>query len=343
MSKRPSNPSTLARQWELLRLLPDRRPGKAASELTASLNARGYDVTKRTVERDLLALSGIFPITNDDRSMPWGWHWMEGTSLDIPAISLSDAVSVRLIEDYLRPLFPEAVLGSLKPRLAQAETKLKAMQNAALARWPSKVKVRMPALPMQPPTIKLQVLADVQTALFEEKMLSVTYTNDQGKASEQTLHPLGLVQRGAVTYLVATAFEYDDVRLYAIHRMKKTEVSDQAARRLKGFDLESYVEEGSLEFSSGKRIKLQLWVNDVLLPHLKETPLSGDMKITPSDSRNSHGQGAVIRCTVTDTWQLRWWLLSQGSFLEVLAPKSLRREIARELADAAARYEGNSD
>ncbi|MDP2430754.1 MAG: WYL domain-containing protein, partial [Pseudomonadota bacterium] len=34
-----------------------------------------------------------------------------------------------------------------------------------------------------------------------------------------TLNPLGLVQCGPVSYLVATAFAYMDARLYAVHRI----------------------------------------------------------------------------------------------------------------------------
>lgn len=40
-------------------------------------------------------------------------------------------------------------------------------------------------------------------------------------ASTYHLHPLALVVRGPVTYLVATASDYPDVRLYALHRIQR--------------------------------------------------------------------------------------------------------------------------
>jgi hypothetical protein len=46
-----SNHHTLARQWELLQLLPSRAPGKTSRELTSDLRDAGYEVTKRTIER----------------------------------------------------------------------------------------------------------------------------------------------------------------------------------------------------------------------------------------------------------------------------------------------------
>ena len=45
-----------------------------------------------------------------------------------------------------------------------------------------------------------------------------------------------------------------------------------------------------------------------------------------------------LTATVNNTWQLRWWLLSQGAGLEVCTPLSLRKEIKGALVDAVSRY-----
>jgi len=67
--------ATLSRQWALLRQLPSRSPGITSAELVGSLRDVGFDVSKRTVERDLNDLSLIFPIERNDKSIPFGWHW----------------------------------------------------------------------------------------------------------------------------------------------------------------------------------------------------------------------------------------------------------------------------
>jgi predicted DNA-binding transcriptional regulator YafY len=48
--------STLARQWELLKLLPSRGTGKTAKQLAEALNDAGFKISKRQVERDLADL-----------------------------------------------------------------------------------------------------------------------------------------------------------------------------------------------------------------------------------------------------------------------------------------------
>ncbi|SCC92861.1 hypothetical protein THIX_30089 [Thiomonas sp. X19] len=39
-----------------------------------------------------------------------------------------------------------------------------------------------------------------------------------------------------------------------------------------------------------------------------------------------------------DTWQLRWWLLSHADQAVVIAPKSLQRDLALRIAEAAELY-----
>jgi len=69
----PSNSTrnTLARQWELLRQLPSKGPGITRSDLLERMKDAGYRVTKRTIERDLVELSRLFPLTCNDGGVPF--------------------------------------------------------------------------------------------------------------------------------------------------------------------------------------------------------------------------------------------------------------------------------
>ncbi|MFJ3074309.1 WYL domain-containing protein [Pseudomonas sp. NPDC087029] len=67
--------ATLSRQWAMLRQLPSRSPGITSAELVWRLRDVGFNVSKRTVERDLNELSLIFPLERNDKSIPFGWHW----------------------------------------------------------------------------------------------------------------------------------------------------------------------------------------------------------------------------------------------------------------------------
>lgn len=132
--------TTLTRQWELLKLLPAKGPGLTAAQLTVQLSSAGYTTSKRTVERDLIELSRLFPLQCNDKSMPFGWYWQPGKSAELPGITLSEALTLQLLEKSLRPLIPAYMLSTLEPRFNLAHGKLEAMaaENES-ARWIEKV------------------------------------------------------------------------------------------------------------------------------------------------------------------------------------------------------------
>ena len=69
-----------------------------------------------------------------------------------------------------------------------------------------------------------------------------------------------------------------------------------------------------------------------MVRYLTEAPLSKNQKILASDDAHT------LTANVKDTWQLRWWLLSQGASVEVMAPIDLRQTIAKTLSQAAGLY-----
>jgi predicted DNA-binding transcriptional regulator YafY len=328
-----NNKNTLARQWEMLKILPSRPPGKTAREITQYLADKGYDVTKRTVERDLQALSGTFPLYCNDRSPPFGWYFTPGTHLDIPGFTISEALTLKLVEQYLTPLLPATMLATLHGHFEQATRKLDAMTDNPAARWTEKIRSVPPAQPFLSPVIEHDILESLQHALLTERQVEIGYRKLRAEdVVPYTLHPLGLLQRGPLMYLVATAFTYSDPRLYAVHRIRSITLREGAATRPAGFDLEAFVQGGGGNFGAGANIDLRLRVNADLAANLEEAPLSADMQVTRGDD------GIVVTATLPDTWQLRWWLLSQADRVEVLAPAALREEIAQQLQNALAHY-----
>ena len=207
MSKIPYH-QAIGRLLEILKKLPARGAGISARELTEWLHDEGFEVSKRTVERDLNALAAHFQVIYNDRSMPYGWRWMEDAVADLPALTLADALSLRLVEEQLAPLLPAALLASLQPRFRQARRKLDSLAGQHPgSRWPDKVRSVAPALPLQTPQLADGVLETVQEALLFDRQLEVSYRRPgENEPLALTLHPLALVQRGPVTYLVATAF-----------------------------------------------------------------------------------------------------------------------------------------
>ena len=326
--------TTLARQWELLRNhLPSRPPGKSSLQLRDALATAGHDVTKRTIERDMHELSRIFPITRNEKSAPFGWHWMENARVDILGMDLSEAVSLGLMEDVLRQIMPPAFLSALEGKFSLAREKLAALPKIPHARWADLVRYVPPGLPFIPPALATGVLPTIQEALLRQRQLQAVYLSAGSKtAKEQTLHPLSLIQQGARSYLVATAFDYEQPLLYAIHRIASATVLDEPALRPKGLSLDAFLASGAAQFGGGSAIVLKARVSDDLARLLDETPISKDQKVTTRTGVHT------LTASVMESWQLHFWILSQGAAITVLKPVALRKQVIASLESSLSQY-----
>ncbi|HWG10868.1 MAG TPA: WYL domain-containing protein [Rhodanobacteraceae bacterium] len=246
---------TLSRHWLMLQWIP-RFPQKiTARELVERLHAEGHSVTKGTVERDLAALSGVFPLASDERNKPFGWSWQkDAAQFSLPGMSPLQAMVLNLAHTHLRPLLPAHLLQPLHPYFQQADATLrKALGKRGVAEWNQCIAVVQPTQPLLPPKVNDKALAVVHEALAHSRQLGLRY---RSRSAEKTVryrvHPLGLVYRGILGYLVCTIGDYDDPRSLALHRIEAARMLDEPANALAGFDLQTYAHSGAFGFHEGE-------------------------------------------------------------------------------------------
>ena len=344
---KPKNISPIIRQWQMLRMLKvshwdDKRLGRwdKASEITRKLNDLGFDIKVRTVQRDLRELSTIFPIElNDNNPRDYGWRWLRGHELNIQGMSSPEALAMRLVEMQLKQQLPAVMLDALEGVFNLARKcldDLEKQNNQRVKSWLNKIRVVQPNQSLLPPILDPKIQSDIYNALLDNRQISVHYQNvDKSFEKEILLHPLAIIMRGAVSYLVATAWKFEDPRLYALHRFSQVNVLDETCKVPRGFNVDNVLEEGFADFAvQSESIKLELRCCDGVRNFLTEARLSEDQEIIAMEDGWSK-----LTATVNDTRQLRWWLLSQGAGLEVCAPQSLRQEIKMEIYDSFKLYE----
>ncbi len=327
--------NTLSRHWEMLKLLPTRDPGCSALQLCHLLKDAGFEVSKRTVERDLQELSCIFPLISDESGRTYLWRWMDNASIDIPGVSIAEAISLRMVEGTIKTVLPKLLLRSIEPKFQQARSKIAALSvSNPSASLIDKIAVVSPTLPMLQPQSIPEVVDSIQQALVYDKQLQASYfALHNNTEKNHLLNPLGLVQRGHITYLVATISPYTDVRLFALHRFKTATLLDAESQKPDGFSLSEYLATGALQFSNGNSIKLEAKINAYMAALLTESPLSEDMVI----QAGSEGR-FTLKATVPSGWQLEWWLLSHCTSVEVISPAELRERLRQKLRAGADLY-----
>lgn len=333
------NHDSLYRQWHLLRQVP-RYPQKITVQaIREYLVAAGFEVTERTVQRDLIDLSGLFPLTVDDRDKPYGWSWQRDVkSFDLPGLTIDEAMTWVLVEQHLNCMLPTSAVDHLRPYFHAARDRLDGEPQPKRGRsWLNKVRTVQPAQPLIPPVIDPEVQRAVSEALLHEQQIEIDYRRKgAGETKLYQVHPLALIQRGSIFYLYGRLFDHPNARLLALHRIERVKIlSNQPVMAPKGFDLDEQLAKGSLGFGNGEQIEIKLKFYEGKGEHLHETPLSGDQRI--DESTEQQGE-LTITATVADTPQLKWWLLGFGDGVEILAPAMLRHSLSETAAKMMARY-----
>ena len=327
---------TTLRYIETLRAIP-RFPSKTTvGEVHQKLAVAGYTIDRRSVERDLRRLSGVFPISCNEGEKPVGWFWpTHAPDLIAPGMTGDEALEIELLARYLKPLLPKSSWAALNPRVRAAEATLRTLGSTALKRWRTRVAVLDDGQPLLAPQVPADVVSVVHESLLHGRRFAVDYRSIEAEAPRRyELNPVALVHVGQVGYLVATVWEYDDLRHLALHRMSKPQALDARARQPDDFDLQRYLREKMAFDIPGERdIALKLRVSDWLARHLEERRLSEDQRIE-TQGEDAH----LVHATVRESERLVWWLRSQGDAVEVLEPPELRARLAEEFAALAQRY-----
>ncbi|MBB3223456.1 helix-turn-helix transcriptional regulator [Pseudoduganella umbonata] len=332
-----TNEKSLLRQWHMLKLLP-RAPAKiTVKQLCELLAASDYDVSDRTIQRDLKDLTEVFDLEYDDRSKPFGWSWSRiGAGFNLPGISVPEALTLKLVEQHLRNHLPPNTTEVLQPYFEAAARTLATVESDTPSKtWLGKVRSIVPAQPLLPPVLNEQVRDTVYAALMQDHQLAISYRKRDAVSPVHypSIHPVAIVQRGGVIYLVCMFGDYENARTLALHRIVAAEDRFEPARKCPGFDLDAYVASGQFGIVTGPPARLRAVFRRQAGEHLFETPLCVAQELEVLDDGR-----IALTATVPNTRALLWWLLGFGDGVEVLEPVELREEIAGMVRNMARLY-----
>ena len=317
----------LLRQWHMLKEIPRAPQTVSARTLCERLDKLGFGVSKRTVERDLLELCEAFPLAYEGETRPYGWHWMKGASnLDVFGLTLPEALTLALVEQHLRHHLPPSTTRELQPYFESAERVLSQAGSPEVPRaWVDKVRSIAPQQPLVPPRMDEACQHTVYQALMEDRQLTLHYRKrDTAEPTRyQAVHPLAVVQRGGLIYLVCMFGDYDDVRTIALHRLVAAEARYEPARRKEGFDIDAYIASGQFGVIAGEPVRLRAVFSRAAGEHLFETPLCEEQELVAEPDGRLR-----LEALVPNTRALVWWLLGFGDGVVVEQPAALREELA---------------
>jgi len=322
---------------KILSMIPSEPNHICTDRLQTKLQDQGYNISLRQVQKDLVQCSQDFPITSwDDGSNKKHWYVLKGSYLfDIPSISPLSAFTFNLVEQFLGQLLPHAVVKQLEPHFKCAESYLQKLNSTTWPRLSEKIRILPRGQQLIPAQIKQEVFEITFEALWKEKQLKIRYrARGAKKATEYLVHPLGLVFRHEISYLICTLWGYDDVKQLALHRFNSVELLEAGRSIPKTFDLDEYINQQAFSYPiQDGLIRLCALFERGAAAHLHETPLSENQQLVEQKDGT-----ILLEAEVQETSELHWWLLGFGDQVEVLEPKSLRKNFEDRVRKLAKKY-----
>lgn len=329
---------TLARTLVLYALIPRNDVGISAGTLEEKLKDRGFQISGRSVQRDLKKLAQHFPIGCHDNKIPYRWYKTAHTDLDHPDLAQSPpgALAYYLVEQHLDRLLPQNVLDYLVPRFQSARRYLDGLRQHPMQEWTKRVRSLPNGKALLPATLQPQVWENVSTAVANQKQLAVTYlSRSQSKVSELTLNPAGLVNRHSITYLIAIVDGYEDLRRFALNRIQQAQVLSEDSAISGDFDIDDYIASGALGWQTGdpEQTTLVADIRPQLAWLLQETALSEDQTIA-----NKNDGWHRLTATVNKDQETLWWILGLNSQIRVWEPQEWVVSVKEALEETVGLY-----
>jgi predicted DNA-binding transcriptional regulator YafY len=202
---------------------------QARGQVTARALAAELEVSERTARRDLegLAMAGVPVYSQPGRG--GGWTLVGGARTDLSGLTAAEA----------RTLFMVAGPSAATP---EVKTALRKLVRALPATFRSAAESAANAVVLDPTSwdqaryAPPPHLAALQQAVIDGVQVRLGYARRDGVASDRVVHPLGLVVKNQVWYLVA----HTDAgqRTFRVNRVSSVERTDEPVHRPADFDLD---------------------------------------------------------------------------------------------------------
>ena len=287
---------------------------------------------KRTVYRDLDALMFAgFPVVSEKRDGRVFYRFLDSFRLgDIP-FTADEVLALAFGEDHLRALEGTVFHDSIRSALTKIRAGLRPELSDFLSRLGNSFRV-MPG-PHKRYAQSRETIRAINEAVLAGRGVTMRYrTARSGEVADRAFDPYRIWYRNGGLYAIGHDHRSGEIRTFAIDRIQRVRIDDRPFTVPKDFDFDAYTE-ASFGVMSEPPVRVRIRFESEWAVHVEERVWH------PSQHLAALEDGKIeLTMEVGGSLELRNWVLSFGAGAEVLEPKSLRAEVARELSLAAGRY-----
>ena len=317
------------RQWKLLLHLDGRAQAVSVDELASELQ-----VSKRTIWRDLAALQEVgFPLIDEkvDRQTTWRVMKLPLKALTDAGMSVTEMCSLYIGRELLLTLTGTPFESGVNSLIKKVQKALSPRTRAFLDELPNVVRVRpeprKKVLPGYNELVAKLIEASTRRKAVEMRYFSVS----SNRLKDYVVHPYSVQYSDGGLYLHAFVPEYDEVRFFAIERLKKCIVTDTSFTPVKAIEAADF--NPSLGLGMGRPERVMLEFTPRVAPYVRERVWHKSQQI-----EDLADGGVRLGLKVALDWALHGWILSWGPHVHVAAPSALAQDILSMLDGAREWY-----
>jgi len=287
--------------------------------VTAEELAHIFEVTKRTIYRDIAALneSGV-PVVS---AAGQGYWLMEGYFLPPVSLTPDEAVMLVLGSEAMAQSFDAQYQEAAKTASRKIEAVLSQTVQRDVAYF--KENVRFISLDSKVLSDVPATLHRVRRAILEQKSVYLNYfkraDNDRGELTERTVDPHGLIYLGGVWLLSAYCHLRRAMRTFRLERVRQVTVLAETFTRQPGFSVHK------LSGFQAQMVTVELLFDPEVAQWVRERPA-----LYPSTYEDAP-EGLRVTLEVRQPGEILGWVLGWGAKVWVLSPESLRVRLIEEL------------
>ena len=312
----------LARQWKIIRLLESRPTGLTANEIATEI-----EVPVRTVYRDLGAIQEAgFPIYTERDGKHSHWRLLDGfkRGFRIP-VTATELMSLHVSRDLLRIFEGTIFQESIESLFAKVKASLAPETIGYLNQVCARVRVGFPHPKDYGPL--REIIAKISDATARDNCVEIAYKAlSTGGETLRRVDPYQVWAMGGVLYLIGHCHLRNEIRTFAMDRIKRLTVLEDTFQSPEDFSLEEYLQT-AFRVMRGKPEKVKVWFKASAAKVVKERIWHPSQEIRPQEDGS-----VTVTLEAPINYEIISWILGFGSGARVLEPASLQEHMKAELA-----------
>lgn len=318
----------ISRLNKLLDLLREGQSGKTMRMILAGPSYEGdrtEEARKKALQRDLRVLEDRGLVRNlSGTRRPY--HYVSVASdyrlsFDEKSIKKDDALLAMLALANLQGAMPQALVTRLEKLQDKAKDRLRKEQSE----WANRVRIFPNGYQLKASAIKEGVMEAIHDAIDKKSQLKLVVTGRSSAKDPDYKFEcvvLGLLIRPPLTKLVICGSPEAAPSTINVADVVEASVADRAEFKLSGFDLDEWLKKGGDDepIGDGDIQSLHLCCTHRRAAHWKRYPVGSAQQILNSP----HEAMKEVKAKVVDSIELRRYLLSLGTEVQVLEPHAIR-------------------